>query len=48
MTGHAQRQIECHDAMRRDHQLVALVRSLDEALETVRGWGFLAHQAFIR
>lgn len=45
---HAARQLECHAAMREDHQLVALVRSVEEALEAVRGWGFLAHPAFIR
>ncbi len=38
---HAERQLECHAAMRADHQLVALVRSFEEALETVRSWGFL-------
>ncbi len=38
---HAQRQLECHEAMRRDGENVAVVRSLDEALSTVKSWGML-------
>lgn len=41
---HIARQLDCHAALRSDGQRVAIVRSLDDAVETVTGWGMLQPQ----
>ena len=40
-TDHARRQLDCHEAMRHDGENVAVVNTLDQALEAVKSWGML-------
>jgi hypothetical protein len=35
-------QVECHDELRRRHVRIAVVRSVDDAIAAVRGWGWIA------